>query len=147
MRFRYCTSLISKCAYAVLGCFWLFLTSEPSILIVDDDIAILQCFSKIFQRKGYTVAVAKKGAEAIEKLSHSRFDVALVDLALPDMEGTALFPLIKKSSPKTVRIMLTGKTWMQNSIAGADAFVGKPVNPEKLLSIIDSELKNREAEI
>ena len=91
--------------------------------------------------------MAKKGAEAIEKLSHSRYDVALVDLALPDMEGTELFPLIKKSSPKTVRIMLTGKTWIENSIAGADAFVGKPVNPEKLLSIIDSELKNREAEL
>lgn len=125
----------------------MFLTSEPSILIVDDDIAILRCFSKIFERKGYTVAVAQRGAEAIEKISHSRYDVALVDLVLPDMEGTELFPLIKKSSPKTVRIMLTGKTWLQNCIVGADAFVGKPVNPEKLLSIIDTELKNRDSEL
>ena len=62
------------------------------------------------------------------------------------MEGTALFPLIKNSSPQTLRIMLTGKTWLQNSIEGADAFVGKPVNPEQLLSLIDTKLKSAEVE-
>lgn len=122
------------------------LSSKPTILIVDDDPAILHVFSKIFQRKGYSVTVAEKGQCAIEKLIQSHFDVALIDLVLPDMEGTELFPLIKRCSPRTVRIMLTGKTWLKDSIPGADAFVGKPVNPEKLLSIIDTKLKNREAE-
>ncbi len=119
-------------------------STKPTILIVDDDPAILQVFSKIFQRKGYSVTVAEKGQHAIEKLSDSHFDVALVDLVLPDMEGTELFPLIKHSSPKTVRIMLTGKTYLEGSMPGADVFVGKPVDPEKLLSIINTKLKNRE---
>jgi len=124
----------------------LFLTSKPTILIIDDDMAILGTFTKIFQRNGYSVTVAQKGTEAIEKLSLNHYDVALIDFALPDMEGTALFPLIKKASPQTVKIMLTGKTWLQNSVEGADAFVGKPVNPDKLLSIIDTKLKNRNTE-
>ncbi len=125
----------------------MFIAGKPSILIVDDDIAILHTFTKIFQRKGYSVTVAIKGKEAAEKLSISQYDVALIDLSLPDMEGNALFPLIKNSSPQTLRIMLTGKTWLQSSIRDADAFVGKPVNPEKLLSIIDTKLKDRDAQI
>jgi two-component system, NtrC family, response regulator GlrR len=123
-----------------------FISGKPSILIVDDDKSILRVFTKIFQRKGYCVTVAEKGTEAAQKLSNNCYDVALIDLGLPDMEGKALFPLIKNSSPQTLRIMLTGKTWLQDSIEGADAFVGKPVNPEQLLSLIDAKLKNAESE-
>lgn len=102
--------------------------SKPKILIVDDDTAILRVFSKIFQKKGYSVTVAERGEEAIEKLGVSRFDVALVDLVLPDMEGDELFPLINNSSPKTVKIILTGKIDQQERVEGADVFVGKPVD-------------------
>jgi two-component system, OmpR family, response regulator len=123
-----------------------FISGKPSILIVDDDKAILKVFTKIFQRRGYNVTVAEKGAEAVQKLSNNCYDVALIDLGLPDMEGTTLFPIIKNSSPQTLRIMLTGKTWLQDSIDGADAFVGKPVNPEQLLSLIETKLKSAEIE-
>ncbi len=119
---------------------------KPAILIVDDDLAILRTFRRIFERKGYSVAVAEKGSEAIEKLSICRFDVAVIDFGLPDMEGTQLFPLIEKSSPKTVKIMLTGKTQLQECVVGVDAFVGKPVNPDKLLSIIDTKVRLRDME-
>lgn len=115
--------------------------SKPKILIVDDDTAILRVFSKIFQKKGYSVTVAERGEEAIEKLGVSRFDVALVDLVLPDMEGDELFPLINNSSPKTVKIILTGKIDQQERVEGADVFVGKPVDLDKLLNIIGAKLK------
>ncbi len=124
----------------------MFVTGKPSILIVDDDIAILHTFTKIFQKKGYSVTVAIKGKEAIQKLNINHYDVALVDLVLPDMEGTELFPLIKNVSPKTLTIMLSGKIGLRDSFEGADAFVGKPVNPDKLLSIINTKLKNRDTE-
>ena len=90
--------------------------------------------------------MAEKGTEAIEKLKTAKYDVALIDFGLPDMDGDELFPLTHNESPKTLKMMLTGKTWLQGSIEGADAFVGKPVNPEKLLSIIDTKLKNRNSE-
>ena len=67
----------------------------------------------------------------------------MIDLCLPDMEGTELFPLIQNTSPNTLKIMLTGKTLVQGSIEGADALLGKPIAPDKLLSIIDGRLKNR----
>ena len=124
----------------------LFIASKPSILIIDDDAAILHVFSRIFQRNGYAVTVAEKGREAIEKLSCNHYDVALIDLRLPDMEGTELFPVIQKSSPKTLKIMLTGKAFLQDSIEGADALLKKPIQPAQLLSVIDSKLKNKNIE-
>jgi len=124
----------------------LFIANKPSILIIDDDLSILRTFSKIFERKGYLVVVAAKGAEAIEKLRGRRFDVALVDLCLPDMEGTDLFPLIQDSSPSVFKIMLTGRASEQASSRGADALLGKPIRPDELLSLIDSRLKDRNME-
>ena len=124
----------------------MFIASKPSILIIDDDTAILRTLTKIFQRKGYFVAVAEKGKEAIEKISSNHYDVALIDLCLADMEGTELFPLIHAISPNTVKIMLTGKNLWQTSIEGADALLGKPIQPDQLLSVIDSKLKNKNIE-
>ena len=125
----------------------MFIGCKPSILIIDDDTAILNAFTKIFQRKGFCVEVAEKGQDAIEKISSNHFDVALIDLCLSDMEGTELFPLIHRTSPSTVKIMLTGKTFIQNIIEGADALLGKPIAIDELLSVIDSKLKNRNLEI
>lgn len=124
----------------------MFIHSKPSILIIDDDTAILRTFSRIFQSKGYCVSVAEKGKEAIEKLRSSSYDVALIDLRLPDMEGTELFPLIQSTSPRTLKIMLTGKMLLQDSIEGADVLLRKPIQPEQLLSIIDNKLKSKNLE-
>ncbi len=125
----------------------MFIANKPSILIIDDDTAILNAFTKIFQRKGFYVEVAEKGQDAIEKISSNHFDVALIDLCLSDMEGTELFPLIRRTSPNTVKVMLTGKTFLQNSIEGADVLLGKPIAIDELLSVIDSKLKDRNMEI
>ncbi len=120
--------------------------SKPSILIIDDDKAILHTLSRIFERNNYNVEVAAKGAEAIEKLSSSHFDVALIDYCLPDMEGTDLFEPITKASPKTLKIMLTGRAHEVNTVTGLDALLSKPVQPSQLLSLIDSKLKDRNIE-
>jgi DNA-binding NtrC family response regulator len=124
----------------------LLFPSKPSILIIDDDTSLLRVFTKIFLRNGYDVTVAAKGSEAIKKLHGAPFDVALIDFRLPDMEGTELFPFIQKASPKTIKIMLTGNASTLKCADGADALIGKPISPEKLLSTISTELKNRNIE-
>jgi DNA-binding NtrC family response regulator len=124
----------------------LSISSKPLLLLVDDDLSILKVFAKIFLRKGFSVKVAETGNQAIEQLKTSSFDVALIDFCLPDMEGSTLFQLITESSPKTIKIMVTGKIQLENQIQGADAFIGKPVDPQKLLSLIDTKLKHRNME-
>jgi DNA-binding NtrC family response regulator len=120
------------------------------ILIVDDDNTIRKTLKAILEDEGYTVDLAATGQEAIQKTEENAYDIALLDIRLPDMEGVELLKLIKDNVPKTRKIMLTGYPSMQNAIAAlnkdADAYLVKPVDVEKLLSTIKDQLELRENE-
>jgi len=124
---------------------------KPRILIVEDNANILEALSTILQQKGYNTDTAKDGREAIQKSKAKFFNLALLDIKLPDMEGTKLLTTLHENLPKMVKIMLTGYPSLENAVESlnhaADAYVIKPVNPEKLLALIEEKLeKQREAE-
>jgi len=125
--------------------------NKASILIVDDNEGILETLSAILEEKGYRTDTAKNGREAIEKSKTNFYDLALLDIRLPDIEGTKLLTKMKETRPKTVKIMITGYASLQNAVEalnlGADAYIMKPVDPENLLKIINEKLKaHRETE-
>ena len=95
--------------------------------------------------------VAANGAEAIEKSEKTAYNVALLDIKLPDIEGVKLLKLMRDSVPKTRKIMITGYPSMQNAISAlnndADAYLVKPVDPEKLLTIVKEQLQLQKEEI
>ena len=107
------------------------------VLIVDDVKSILRFFTLILQRKGYSTDTAETGKEALEKISNQFYDVALIDVVLPDTNG---LNLLKRIPPKTKKIMITGTASEENQkraqTEGANAYLLKPVKPEKLLQII-----------
>jgi len=111
-----------------------------AILLVDDDVQILESLKMILESEGYTVETAQTGEEAITKNKAKAFDVALVDMKLPGMQGTELLAALHKESPRMVKIMMTGFPSLETAVAsltlGADSYVMKPVDPEKLLEII-----------
>jgi len=124
---------------------------KASILIVDDNESILETLSAILEEKGYITDTAKTGREAIEKSKTNFYNLALLDIKLPDIEGTKLLTKMKETKPNMVKIMITGYASLQNAIEalnlGADAYIMKPVNPESLLKVINEKLKaQREAE-
>ncbi len=82
--------------------------ASHSILIIDDDTVILRTLTKVFQRRGYFVEVGKRAKTPLKK-SNNHYDVALIDLRLPDMQGTELFLLIHATSSSAVKITPTGK--------------------------------------
>jgi len=124
---------------------------KASILIVDDNEGILETLSAILKEKGYDTDTAKNGREAIEKSKTNFYNLALLDIRLPDIEGTKLLTKMKETKPKMVKIMITGYASLENAVEalnlGADAYVMKPVDPENLLMVINEKLKTqREAE-
>jgi DNA-binding NtrC family response regulator len=124
---------------------------KASILIVEDDANIRETLSAILQKNGYKTDTAKNGQEAIQKSQTKFFNLALLDIKLPDMEGTQLLTTMHKSLPKMMKIMVTGYPSLKNATKalnlGADAYVIKPVKPEKLLALIEEKLEEqREAE-
>lgn len=121
--------------------------TKPTMLVVDDDKSILRVFSRILERNGYTVSTAETGKEAKEKLGKQEYDAMLVDLRLPDMNGTDLLPNTKKKDPAMVKIILTGQSSdeyiCEAAEKGADVFLEKPVQPELLLNVLELKLKEK----
>ncbi|MCW4017748.1 MAG: response regulator [Candidatus Bathyarchaeota archaeon] len=123
--------------------------NEPkrSILIVDDDRAILRVFTRLLEKKGYVVKAVETGKDALSEIDKTRFDAALIDVRLPDMKGTAILPVLRKTSSKTVRIVITGSPDLKRSRnetrVDMDAFLVKPVNPDILLGVLNEKLKTK----
>lgn len=118
------------------------------ILVVDDDEAVLVSLEKILELKGYVVDTAKCGREAIEKSKASFHNLALLDIMLPDMEGTKLLTEMHGDTPKMKKIMITGYPTLENAVEalnlGADAYILKPFNPEELLRLVEEKLSEQE---
>jgi two-component system, response regulator RegA len=115
-----------------------------SVLVVDDDKAILRTFSRILQKAGFSTETADNGKEALEKIQTGTYDIALIDMILGDSNGLDLLPKIEEYSPKTVKIMITGADSMEKRSEacknGADAYLTKPVNPETLFEVFKEKL-------
>jgi DNA-binding NtrC family response regulator len=126
------------------------LNNETRILIVDDDDTIRTTMKAILEDEGYLVDLAASGKEGVEKSKETSYNIALLDIRLPDMEGVQLLKLLKPAVPRTRKIMVTGYPSTQNAIEAlnknADAYLIKPVDIEKLLNTIKEQLKLQEDE-
>ena len=114
------------------------------ILIVDDDETIRTTMKAILEDEGYLVDLASTGEEAIQLTMKTTYNIALLDIRLPDMEGVDLLKLMRDSVPRTRKVMVTGYPSMQNAIAAlnknADAYLLKPLDNEKLLNLVKEQL-------
>jgi DNA-binding NtrC family response regulator len=124
---------------------------KKSILIVDDDEAILKVFKEILEFEHYVVDTAKTGREALEKSEKSIYDLALLDIRLPDIEGIDLLRKLHKSRPRMMKIMVTGYPTLENAIKsvnlGADAYLVKPVQPHEMVQVVQEKIQEqKEAE-
>jgi DNA-binding NtrC family response regulator len=123
---------------------------NESVLIVDDDTYVRKTLSSILLDDGYCVETVENGKQAIEALEKAHFDLALVDIELPDMKGTELLLRLKKKQPKMVKIIITGFPSLENAIKavneGANGYILKPFDPEELLKIIRKQLDEKAAE-
>jgi DNA-binding NtrC family response regulator len=118
-----------------------------NILIVDDDVKIREMLSDILTDKGYSVKSVGSGKEAISESFKQLFNLALIDIYLPDMEGTELLTKLRKSEPEMIKIIITGNATLDNSITaankGVDGFIVKPFDPKKLIKLIETKLKDQ----
>jgi len=126
------------------------LAERYRILVIDDDEGIREVFSTILRESGYEVDTAQNATEAIEKSRLNLYDLALVDIRLPDMEGTKLLEQLVDTTPKMKKIIVTGYPSLDNSVEslnkGADGYIMKPVDTATLLSMVEKHLNERRQE-
>lgn len=114
---------------------------KSRLLIVDDEEQFIEALSERLSIRDYEVMTSLTGEEALEKIKNYNFDVVILDVRLPEIEGTEILREIKRLKPLTEVIMLTGHGTVEMAIAGmklgAFDFLVKPCDTEDLIIKID----------
>ncbi|MGP8069855.1 MAG: response regulator [Candidatus Bathyarchaeia archaeon] len=122
-------------------------SKKTRILVIDDDEGIRKVVAEALKSEGYSVDTASNGKEAVEKSQTNFYNLALVDIRLPDMEGTKLLTSMKETTPEMIKIILTGYPALQNAIdavnKGAHGYLVKPINMDELLGSVKQHLKKQ----
>lgn len=127
-------------------------TEEPiSILLVDDDPGILETLVDIFDEMGFATETASTGREALAKIRDRFFNVALLDIRLPDMQGTELLARAKDVQPDTQYIMATGNaslpTALESLNQGAYAYLEKPIELPNVKATVRRALEQQQLQL
>jgi DNA-binding NtrC family response regulator len=117
---------------------------KRKILVVDDEDALRTVLSGELVSEGYDVRTAADGDEAVSSLEKEGFDLMLLDIKMPRMNGFEVLKFVKGKFPKTKVVMLTGFADLKNAIEskklGAEDFVSKPYDLVDLLTTIERVL-------
>ena len=118
-----------------------------SILLVDDEQTMVKYLSKRLVKRGFEISIAYNGLDALEQVKAADFDVILLDVLMPGMNGIDTLKEIKKIKPETEVIMLTGHASVEVGIegmkAGAFNYIMKPFDPNELVTEINLACEQR----
>ena len=123
------------------------MNANPSILIVDDEQVVRDSLSKWFKEDGFTVATAGGAAEALQQLQNQKWDILLLDIKMPGMDGMELQQRIKEIDSGATIIFITAHATVDTAVKalkeGAFDYVTKPVDPDYLSHLVTNALKAR----
>jgi two-component system KDP operon response regulator KdpE len=120
------------------------MTRTARILLVDDEVSIQRAVAPLMRSRGYEVDVAGTGADALAQVEQRPPDLVVLDLGLPDLEGTEVCRRIRSTSTVPI-IVLSARGGESDKVSaldlGADDYVTKPFSPEELLARIRVALR------
>lgn len=125
---------------------------EPiSILLVDDERAALDTLSDVFEDMGFQTETASSSRQALAKVRSRFYNVALLDIKLPDMEGTELLGHVRRLQPATKCIMVTGETSLEAAVTsvreGAYWFLRKPIDVSYVEAVVRRAIEQQSLEL
>ncbi len=123
------------------------MTSSIKILIVDDEVKFLASIAQRLEMRGFRVITASDGHEAIKKAHSEKFDLALLDLKMPGLDGKQVLEILKKEHKYLEVIILTGHGSYESAAEctklGAFGYLPKPYELDKLLEVLKSAYEER----
>ena len=123
------------------------MNNKPKILIVDDEKGLRIGTQRLLESEGYSVETAENGTKGIELGTSSDFDIAVIDLKMPDVDGIAVLKSIKESKPNTVCFIATAfasyDSAVESTRLGAYSYIPKPFTPDEFIHEIEKGYKQR----
>jgi DNA-binding NtrC family response regulator len=123
------------------------MNGQVTILIVDDEKIVRDSLTKWFKEDGYTVDAAENAPEALRKLQGQRWQIILLDIKMPGMDGMELQQRIKEIDPTATIIFITAHASVDTAVqalkAGAFDYITKPIDPDYLSHLITNAIKQR----
>jgi two-component system sensor histidine kinase/response regulator len=127
------------------------------ILLAEDNAVNQRVTTRLLEKRGHSVTLAATGSEALARLKHQKFDVILMDVQMPDMDGLETTAIIrereKSAGARTPIVALTAHTMKGDRercmAVGMDNYVTKPVDPRELIEVVErvaSEWRGAETE-
>ena len=116
------------------------------ILIVDDDEMVLMAVNELLNQEGYDVQSASSGSEALKKLEENSYDLIMLDIIMPEMDGFSVCKKIraKDNCEEIPIVFLSAKSSEADKSdgldAGANLFLSKPISPDKLIEVISQTI-------
>ncbi len=114
-------------------------------LIVEDERNVRMMYRAALETEGFDVTEAESGAVAVEKFAQSTFDVAVLDLRMPEMDGLELLEVMRDKNIKTPAVIITAYGDVPNAVKamklGAIDFLAKPVTPEQLRTLLNEVIE------
>ena len=124
--------------------------ADERILVVDDEPRIVRLCTQILTELGYSVQGVHSGLEALTRLRAEAFDLLVVDIKMPDVDGLLVLRLARELDPNLTAVVITGSATMGRAIealqAGARGFILKPFGFDELVSTIEGALLQRRKE-
>lgn len=121
--------------------------TQEAILVIDDELGIREACRRALEREGYIVETAATGRDGLRKIEEGEFDLVLVDVVMPDIQGIDLLRPIHEKDPHTICIIITGYATVELAVqaikAGAYDFLSKPFSSDVLLMAVRQGLERR----
>jgi DNA-binding response OmpR family regulator len=125
--------------------------ASAHIMVIDDEPAARLSLAELLSLEGYEVTAAASGEEALERMPDGPFDLAIVDLKMPGMDGLQVVEVLQKQSPNTVIIMLTAHGTLETAVQamrqGAHDYLLKPANVNEIMQSVKAGLDKRRREL
>ena len=123
------------------------MSDEIRLLIVDDEVRFLQTLKKRLELRGFDVIAVADGKQAIRAALSTTFDLALVDLKMPGMDGEEVLKILKRGDPLIEVIILTGHGSVESAVdctrAGSHSYLQKPCETDRLLMVLKDAYHKR----
>ena len=122
---------------------------KGKILIVDDETVVRDSLNRLFADEGFETRAAASGREALERLGPGEFDLALIDIRMPGMDGMELQERLHQADPELMVVVMTGYATVETAVQalkkGAWDYIVKPIDPDELVHLVSKALDHRGA--